>query len=155
MSNNRFCRLYTEHTTVARTSLQVAHKARRNVEMDCSGSTMQLLNPTTSEISTVHLFVAFHPFWKYTLFDVSLDILRKSKQRAHAAIFAFLADNVPRRVLDKLKIWVIPRACQGGIVLNNSYREMTAHYSAAVLLAERGFRKNKSSVENAVSLMTT
>ena len=43
--------------------------------------------------------------------------------------------SVPRIVPDNLKTGVIKHPAEGEVVLNDAYREMTAHYSAAVLPA--------------------
>jgi transposase len=61
MSYDRFCRLYAEHATVSGATSRVGHKAGRSIEVDWSGPTMQLLDPTSGEMSKVYLFVACLP----------------------------------------------------------------------------------------------
>ena len=56
MSYDRFCRLYGGHAAVTGASSRVGHKAGRSIEVDWSGPTMQLLDPTTGEISKVYLW---------------------------------------------------------------------------------------------------
>jgi transposase len=48
-------------------------------------------------------------------------------------MFAFFGGSVPRLVPDNLKTGVISHPREGEVVLNDAYREMAAHYSAAVL----------------------
>lgn len=51
---------------------------------------------------------------------------------------------------DNLKTGVIKHPREGEIVLNDAYREMAAHYSAAVLPGRVKAPKDKASVENTV-----
>ena len=67
--------------------------------------------------------------------------------RAHAEMFAFFGGTVPRLVPDNLKTEVISHPREGEVVLNDAYREMAAHYSAAVLPGRVRHPKDKASVE--------
>ncbi len=133
MSYDRFCRLYGDYAAVTGASSRVGHKAGRSIEVDWSGPTMQLLDPTTGEISKVYLFVACLPFSRYAFVEATLDMRQESWLRAHTAMFAFFGGSVPRLVPDNLKTGVISHPREGEVVLNDAYREMAAHYSAAVL----------------------
>jgi transposase len=155
MSYDRFCRLYGEHAAVTGASSRVGHKAGRSIGVDWSGPTMQLLDPTTGEISKVYLFVACLPFSRYAFVEASLDMRQESWLRAHAAMFAFFGGSVPRLVPDNLKTGVISHPREGEVVLNDAYREMAAHYSAAVLPGRVRAPKDKASVENTVSHVAT
>ncbi|MCZ2404461.1 IS21 family transposase [Paenarthrobacter sp. Z7-10] len=155
MSYDRFCRFYGEHAAVTGATSRVGHKAGRSIEVDWSGPTMQLLDPTTGEISKVYLFVACLPFSRYAFVEASLDMRQESWLRAHAAMFAFFGGSVPRLVPDNLKTGVISHPREGEVVLNDAYREMAAHYSAAVLPGRVRAPKDKASVENTVSHVAT
>ncbi|MCO4263888.1 IS21 family transposase, partial [Pseudarthrobacter sp. MDT3-26] len=100
MSYDRFCRLYGEHAAVSGATSRVGHKAGRSIEVDWSGPTMQLLDPTTGELSRVYLFVACLPFSRYAFVEASLDMKQESWLRAHTAMFAFFGGSVPRLVPD-------------------------------------------------------
>ena len=82
MSYDRFCRLYGDYAAVTGASSRVGHKAGRSIEVDWSGPTMQLLDPTTGEISKVYLFVACLPFSRYAFVEASLDMRQESWLRA-------------------------------------------------------------------------
>ena len=133
MSYDRFCRLYAEHAAVSGATSRVGHKAGRSIEVDWSGPTMQLLDPTSGEMSKVYLFVACLPFSRYAFVEASLDMKQESWLRAHTAMFAFFGGSVPRLVPDNLKTGVISHPKEGEIVLNDSYREMAAHYSLSLI----------------------
>ena len=155
MSYDRFCRLYGDYAAVSGATSRVGHKAGRSIEVDWSGPTMQLLDPSTGEISKVYLFVACLPFSRYAFVEASLDMRQESWLRAHASMFAFFGGTVPRLVPDNLKTGVISHPREGEIVLNDAYREMAAHYSAAVLPGRVRAPKDKASVENTVSHVAT
>lgn len=63
--------------------------------------------------------------------------------------------SVPRIACDNLKTGVITHPREGEIVLNDAYREMAAHYSAAVLPGRVRKPKDKASVENTVAHVAT
>ena len=75
--------------------------------------------------------------------------------QAHVAMFNFFGGSVPRIVCDNLKTGVMHRPREGEIVLNEAYREMASHYSAAVLPTRIRAPKDKSSVENTVAHVAT
>lgn len=155
MSYDRFCRLYGGYAAVSGATSRVGHKAGRSIEVDWSGPTMQLLDPTTGEVSKVYLFVACLPFSRYAFVEATLDMRQESWLRAHAAMFAFFGGSVPRLVPDNLKTGVISHPREGEVILNDAYREMAAHYSAAVLPGRVRAPKDKASVENTVSHVAT
>ena len=62
---------------------------------------------------------------------------------------------MPRIVPDNLKTGVIKHPREGEIVLNDAYREMATHYSAAVLPGRVRKPKDKASVENTVAHVAT
>ena len=65
------------------------------------------------------------------------------------------AASVPRIVPDNLKTGVIKHPAEGEVVLNDAYRELAAHYSAAVLPGRVRKPKDKASVENTVAHVAT
>ncbi|GAB3536403.1 IS21 family transposase [Arthrobacter tecti] len=155
MSYDRFCRLYGDYAAVTGASSRVGHKAGRSIEVDWSGPTMELLDPTTGEISKVYLFVGCLPFSRYAFVEACLDMRQESWLRAHVAMFGFLGGSVPRLVPDNLKTGVISHPREGEVVLNDAYREMAAHYSSAVLPGRVRAPKDKAGVENTVSHVAT
>ena len=133
MGYDRFCRTYQRHVLVTGAASRVGHKAGQSVEVDWSGPTMELLDPITGARAPVFLFVACLPFSRYAFCWPSLDMKQSSWLRAHVAMFEAFGGSVPRIVPDNLKTGVIKHPREGEIVLNDAYREMSTHYSAAVL----------------------
>ncbi|MDZ7884176.1 MAG: IS21 family transposase [Mycobacterium sp.] len=150
MGYDRFCRIYQRHVLVTGVASRVGHKAAQTVEVDWSGPTMQLRDPTSGTTITVYLFVGCLPFSRYAFVEPTLDMKQDTWLRAHVAMFEALGGSVPRIVSDNLKTGVITHPRDGEIVLNDAYREMAAHYSAAVLPGRVRHAKDKASVENTV-----
>lgn len=155
MSYDRFCRGYEHHVALSGVDSRVGHKAGRTVEVDWSGPTMELIDPVTGEVATVYLFVACLPFSRYAFVEPALDMRQATWLRAHVAMFEFFGGSVPRIVCDNLKTGVISHPRDGEIVLNDSYRELATHYSAAVLPGRVRRPKDKASVENTVGHIAT
>ncbi|WP_256041513.1 IS21 family transposase [Cryobacterium sp. SO1] len=155
MGYDRFCKSYAAHALVTGAASRVGHKAGRTVEVDWSGPTMQLVNPVTGETSRVYLFVACLPFSRYAFVEPALDMRQDTWLLANVAMFEWFGGTVPRIVPDNLKTGVIKHPREGEVVLNEAYRQMAAHYSAAVLPGRPRSPKDKPSVENTVSHVAT
>lgn len=155
MSYDRFCRTYQRHVLVTGAASRVGHKAAQTIEVDWSGPTMRLNAPGASKPAAVYLFVACLPFSRYAFVYPSLDMSQDSWLRAHVAMYTAFGGSTPRIVPDNLKTGVITHPRDGEIVLNDAYREMAAHYSAAVLPGRIRAPKDKASVENTVGHVAT
>ncbi|MDV8001435.1 IS21 family transposase [Rhodococcus sp. IEGM 1408] len=155
MGYDRFCKQYQQHVLVTGLVSRVGHKAGQTVEVDWSGPTMQLTDLVAGESTRVYLFVACLPFSRYAFVEPTLDMKQDTWLRAHVAMFEFFGGSVPRIVPDNLKTGVIKHPREGEIVLNDAYRQMAAHYSAAVLPGRVRKPKDKASVENTVAHVAT
>ncbi len=155
MGYDRFCKTYQRHVLVAGAASRVGHKAGQTVEVDWSGKTMRLTDPVTGAQARVYLFVATLPFSRYAFVEPTVDMRQDTWLRAHVALFEWLNGSVPRIVSDNLKTGVIKHPAEGEVVLNDAYRELAGHYSAAVLPGRVKRPKDKASVENTVSSVAT
>lgn len=155
MSYDRFCRIYQKYVLQSGVASPVGHKSAQTVEVDWAGPTMRLVDPLTGKAQKVYLFVACLPFSRYAFVEPTLDMRQNTWLAAHAAMFEFFGGSVPRIVCDNLKTGVIERPREGEIVLNNAYRELAGHYSAAVLPARIRAPKDKPSAENTVAHVAT
>lgn len=155
MGYDRFCRTYQRHVLVTGAASRVGHKAGQSVEVDWSGPTMELIDPITGATRPVFLFVGCLPFSRYAFCFPALDMRQESWLLAHVAMFEAFGGSVPRIVPDNLKTGVVKHPREGEIVLNDAYREMAGHYSAAVLPGRVRKPKDKASVENTVAHVAT
>lgn len=155
MSYDRFCRIYQKYVLQSGVASRVGHKAAQTVEVDWAGPTMRLVDPITGKTNKVYLFVSCLPFSRYAFVKPTLDMRQNTWLAAHAEMFVFFGGSVPRIVCDNLKTGVIERPQEGQIVLNNAYRELAGHYSAAVLPVRIRAPKDKPSAENTVAHVAT
>ncbi|WP_282856932.1 IS21 family transposase [Pseudoclavibacter helvolus] len=155
MGYDRFCKTYQQHILVAGLASRVGHKAGQSIEVDWSGKTMVLTDAVTGKQAKVFLFVGCLPFSRYAFVEPALDMKQDTWLRAHVAMFGWFGGSVPRIVPDNLKTGVISHPAEGEVVLNDAYRELAAHYSAAVLPGRVRKPKDKASVENTVGNIAT
>lgn len=155
MGYDRFCKTYQRHVLIAGAASRVGHKAGQTVEVDWSGKTMQLTDPVTGAQTRVYLFVGTLPFSRYSFVEPTLGMRQDTWLRAHVAMFDWFGGSVPRIVPDNLKTGVISHPAEGEVVLNDAYRELAAHYSAAVLPGRVKKPRDKASVENTVGNIAT
>ena len=150
MGYDRFCKLYAAYVARLGVTSRVEHKAGRTIEVDWAGKTMRIADPVTGDSSTVYLFVAVLPFSRYAFVEPILDMGQNSWLRAHVAMYEWFGGSTPRLVCDNPKTGVIKHPREGEIVLNDAYRGMAEHYSAAVLPGRVRKPKDKPSAENTV-----
>ncbi|MGB3374638.1 MAG: IS21 family transposase [Microbacterium sp.] len=155
MGYDRFCKTYGRHVLISGAASRVGHKAGQSVEVDWSGKTMQLIDPVTGQATRVFLFVGCLPFSRFAFVEPTLDMKQDTWLRAHVSMFDWFAGSVPRIVPDNLKTGVLKHPAEGEVVLNDAYRELAAHYSAAVLPGRVRKPKDKASVENTVGNIAT
>nr|WP_256378845.1 IS21 family transposase [Dietzia sp. UCD-THP] len=155
MGYDRWCKTYQRYVMVTGAASRVGHKAGQTVEVDWSGPTMELTDPVTGARRKVYLFVACLPFSRFAFVWPSTDMQQDAWLRAHVAMFDAFGGSVPRIVCDNLKTGVVKHPRDGEIVLNDAYREMAAHYSAAVLPGRIRRPKDKSGAENTVAHVAT
>ncbi len=150
MSYDRFCKRYREFTTSKQVVSRVGHKAGRITEVDWAGPTMALVNPATGEVTKVFLFVACLPFSRISYVEPTLDMKQNSWLRCHVHAFTYFGGSTPCVVSDNLKAGIKRHPKEGEVELNDAYREMAAHYGAAVMPARVRSPRDKPSVENEV-----
>lgn len=155
MSYDRFCKRYREFTVKKQVVSRVGHKAGRTMEVDWAGPTMRLVDPATGEASKVYLFVACLPFSRMSYVEPTLDMGQDTWLRCHVHAFSYLGGSTPCIVPDNLKTGVSRHPGEGEIELNDAYRDMAAHYGAAVMPARVRSPRDKPSVENEVWQATT
>jgi len=155
MGYDRFCKSYQRHVLIAGAASRVGHKAGQTVEVDWSGKTMALIDPVTGQQTRVYLFVGALPFSRFAFVEPTVDMKQDTWLRAHVAMFDWFGGSVPRIVPDNLKTGVLKHPAEGEVVLNDAYRELAAHYSAAVLPGRVRKPKDKASVENTVGNIAT
>ena len=155
MSYDRFCKRYRSFTVHKQVVSRVGHKAGRIMEVDWAGPTMRLIDPATGEVSKVYLFVACLPFSRMSYVEATLDTKQNTWLNCHVHAFEYFGGATPCIVPDNLKTAVKRHPKEGEVEINDAYREMAAHYGAAVMPARVKRPKDKPNVENEVWQVAT
>ena len=150
MSYDRFCKRYRGFTVRKQVVSRVGHKAGRVMEVDWAGPTMAVVDPATGEVSKAYLFVACLPFSRMSWVEPTLDMKQDTWLRCHVHAFGYFGGAAPCIVPDNAKVAVTSHPREGEVVVNDAYREMAAHYGAAVMPARVRTPRDKPSVENEV-----
>ena len=151
----RFCKRYRRWTAMQGVTSRVGHKAATIVEVDWSGPTMQIVDPSTGEVRKAYLCGACLPVSRYAYVEPTLDMKEDTWLRCHVRMFGFFGGSVPCIVPDNLRTGVRKHPKEGEPELNDAYREMAAHYGCAVMPARVRRPKDKPSVENTVGSIAT
>lgn len=110
--------------------------------VDFTGSVLSVVNPRTGEIKEVPVFVAVLGASSYTYAEAVESQALQPWISAHMNAFEYFG-GVPEIIVpDNLRA-PVTKACRYEPDLNSTYREMDAHYGAAVIprgLTSRGTR---------------
>nr|WP_241733451.1 DDE-type integrase/transposase/recombinase [Bifidobacterium dentium] len=106
--------------------------------------------PSRGDASKAYPFVGVLPFSRYAFVEPTPDMGRNTWLRCHVAMYEWFGGSAPRLVCDNLKAGVVGRPREGEVVLNDAYRSMAGHYSAAVIPGRVRRPKDKPSAGNTV-----
>ena len=89
MGYTRFCERYGKHVAANNLTKRIEHKAGQSCEVDWSGPTLGrgLVDPTTGEVSKIHLFVGVLPFSQRAYFEPPLDMRERTWLRCHGHMY--------------------------------------------------------------------
>ena len=150
MGYDRFCKRYREFTVRKSVVSRVGHKAGRIMEAGWAGPTLAVVDPATGEVSKACLFVACLPFSRMSWVEPTPDMKQDTWLRCHVHAFGYFGGAAPCIVPDNLKTGVKRHPREGEVVINDAYREMAAHYGAAVMPARVRRPRDKPSAGNEV-----
>lgn len=150
---SQFCEIYRRWAGKLDIVLRQEHRAGEKLFVDYAGSTMPVVDRATGEITPAQIFVALLGASNYTYAEATLDQSLPNWISSHIRALEYIG-GVPEIVVpDNLKSGVT-KACRYEPDLNPTYREMAAHYGAAVIPARPYKPRDKAKVESAVLLVT-
>ena len=157
MGYTRWCEHYAGFVSANNLTKRIEHKAGQSCEVDWSGPTLGkgLVDPTTGEVSKIHLFVGVLPFSQKAYFEPTLDMKERTWLRCHVHMFEFWGGVPERTVCDNLKTGVGKHPREGEIVLNDAYEALGEHYMTAIMPAQVRKPKQKPSAEGTVRDVAT
>ncbi len=115
-----FCDLYKEWAGRLKPTMRQVHVAGEKLFVDYAGRTMEVIDGTTGEISTVQIFVAVLGASSYTYAEATYTQSLPDWIGSHARAFAFLGGAARQTVSDNLRAGVT-RACLHEPLVNRTY----------------------------------
>ncbi len=144
---------FLEHYNRWRQKLSVVmrqtHKAGEKTFIDYSGNGLWLVDPKTGERKEVELFVAALGASSYTYAEVTLSQTSPEWISSHVRMSEFFGGCSEIWVPDNLKSGVT-KADRYEPLLNETYRECSAHYGTCIIPARPGMARDKAKAEVAV-----
>ncbi|MBQ9001083.1 MAG: transposase [Eggerthellaceae bacterium] len=121
-----FTRGYADYAISKNVTNHLKHKPGQSMEVDWSGSTMQLVDPVTGEVSKVRLFVAVLPYSQYTYVEATLDMKQNTWLLCHVNAYEFFGGVAVRLICDNLKWAAAHLRFNGGFRVMRSSRTRPA-----------------------------
>jgi len=145
-SYSQFNRYYAKYIKTINPSMRQVHYSGDKLFIDYSGVTVAIVNQITGEISKAQIFVTVLGASGYTFVHATGTQSTKHFIESHIQAFNFYGGMPNILVPDNLKAAVISHK-QGIVRLNESYKDMAAHYGVAVEPARPYKPQDKSKVE--------
>src|SRR5262245_35991059 len=150
---SRFCERYRSWEARLSPTMRQSHVAGERMFVDYAGTTLEVIDASTSEVMTAQLFVAALGASSYTYAEASWTQGLSDWIGSHTRTFAFIGGAPAMVVSDNLRSG-ITKACFYEPAVNRSYAEMAAHYNTAIVPARPYRARDKAKVEVAVQVAT-
>lgn len=154
-SYTTFTRGYSDYVVANNVTNHLDHKPGQAMEVDWSGTAMNVADPATGVLSKAYLFVAVLPYSQYTYVEATQDMKQDSWLACHVHAYDFFGGVAIRLVCDNLKCGVTSHPRSGEIVLNEAYESLARHYVTAIMPTQVRKPKQKASVEGTVGKLAS
>lgn len=149
---------YTQFTThyrhkykQAKGSMKLNHLAGKELYVDYAGKKLEVIDPSTGELTYVEVFVATLPFSQYTYVEACKSQKREDFIRCLNNALQFFGGVPVAIVSDNLKS-AVTRSSKYESIINKTFKEFALHYGCAVNPTRSYAPQDKALVENAVQL---
>jgi transposase len=155
-SYQAFCQYIRNNKSVKKTevTIKIDRAPGASVEVDWSGDSMDILNPTDGELYSVELFVGSMSFSGEFYAEFTINQKLDSFIFAHNNMFKYFGGVASYIIPDNCKTAVI-KADKYDPVINSTYHDMCKHYGIVVDPADSYSPRHKPNVENAVKYLQT
>ena len=120
--------------------------------VDYAGPTVDIVDPATGEAHPAQIFVAVLGASNYTFAEATHSQKLEDWTASHVRAFEYFRGAPELVVPDNLKSGV-KKACRYEPLINDTYREMLAHYGTCALPARPGRPQDKAKVEAGVQIV--
>jgi transposase len=152
--STQFCDKYRKWARLTKATMRITHKPGAAIMLDWAGSTFDIHDPVTGEITEAYLFVSVLPCSWYAYVEPCLDMKSETWINCHINMFNFYGGVSRLLIPDNLKVGV-DKNTQYDTILNKSYSEMADYYGTAVVPARVDRPQDKSAAEGTVKQTST
>ncbi len=131
--------------------MKLDHRAGKELYVDFAGKKLEVVGPSTGEISQVEVFVATLPFSQYTYVEACKSQKREGFIQCLNNALQFFGGVPLAIVSDNLKS-AVTRSSKYEAVINRTFKDFALHYGCAVNPTRSYAPQDKALVENAVQL---
>ena len=149
---SRYCDLYRQWRARQKRSMRQQHRAGEKLFIDYCGPTMDIIDRHSGEVRQAQIFVGVLGASSYTFAEATWTQSLADWIASHQRMLRFFGGVPALLVPDNLKA-AVDKACRYAPKVNDSYAEMAAHYSTAVLPARPYKPKDKAKAEVAVQVV--
>ena len=143
-----------EHVRKHRLTMHISHKPGDRVMVDWAGTTMNVHDHLTGEVTKAYLFVATLPFSMYCYVYACKSMKQEDWIQCHIQMYRYF-DGVTRILVpDNLKSGVIRNRRHEDPIINKAYQEMADHYDTSIIPARVKKPRDKAAVEGTVGNVT-
>jgi transposase len=144
-----FCRHYRRWAAERQPTMRQVHHAGDKLFVDYSGKRLQIVEPTTGEVTEVEFFIAVLGASNFIYAEATRTQTVGDWIGSHVRTFEAIG-GVPKAVVpDQLKSGVT-RACRYEPSIQRTYEDMAKHYGTTVLPARPKHPRDKAKVEGGV-----
>ena len=145
---------YADYVKKHRLTMHINHKPADRVMVDWDGTTMEVCDKYTGEITTAYLFVGTLPFSMLSYVQACPTMKIHDWIDCHIRMFEYF-DGIPRLLIpDNLKTGIITNKKYEDPVTNRTYQEMADHYGITIIPARVRAPRDKAAVEGSVGDIT-
>jgi len=150
----QFCDKYRKWARLTKATMRIKHKPGNAIMVDWAGTTFDIYDAVTGEITVAYLFVSVLPCSCYAYVEPCLDMKSETWIACHVNMYAYFNGSTRLLIPDNLKTGVISNT-RYDTILNKSYSEMAEYYGAAVVPTRVERPQDKSLVEGTVKHTST
>jgi len=148
----QFCDNYKKWAITNEVTMHIDRKPGEQIQVDWAGLCAEVVDPDSSELLKVYIFVASLPYSGYLFAEGFYSMDSQAWVTAHIHAFTFFRGVAPIIVPDNCKT-AITKNTTAELIINENYRRMAEHYGCAIVPARVKRPKDKGHVEMSVGVV--
>ena len=133
--STQFNENYRKWARVTKATMRIHHKPGDAMEVDWAGTTIDIYDPVTGDISPAYLFVAVLSCSCYVYAEACPNMKSDVFINCHVHAYEYFGGVTRLLIPDNLKTGVISHKKHDDPVLNKAYQEMAEYYDTVILPA--------------------